>query len=77
MSARDIAARIMTPQEIDILNQACIAAGIDSSKIQPDNPFSKSGGTPSLLQAAVAGLQTVGTFWLSLWRLLLGLRLTY
>ena len=43
----------MTPQEIDILNRACIAAGIDSSKIQPDDPFKKSGGTAQLLQAAV------------------------
>ena len=29
-------------------------AGIDSSRIRPENPFTKSGGTPSLLQAAVA-----------------------
>ena len=28
-------------------------AGVDSSKIQPDNPFKKSGGTAQLLQAAV------------------------
>ena len=46
----------MTPQEIDILNRACIAAGIDSSKIQPANPFEKSGGTAAMLQAAVASI---------------------
>ena len=44
----------MTPREIQILNRACQMAGIDSSKIRPENPFTKSGGTPSLLQAAVA-----------------------
>ena len=54
MSIRDIAARIMTPNEIQILNQACQTAGIDSSKISPSNPFEKSGGTAQLLQAAVA-----------------------
>ena len=54
MSARDIAARIMTPKEIQILHQACIAAGVDASKIQPDNPFKKSGGTAAILQAAVS-----------------------
>ena len=54
MSARDIAARIMTPKEIQILHQACVAAGVDASKIQPDNPFSKSGGTAQMLQAAVS-----------------------
>ena len=47
----------MTPKEIDILNRACIAAGIDSSKIQPENPFSKSGGTAAMLQAAVATIE--------------------
>ena len=54
MSARDIAARIMTPKEIQILHQACVAAGVDASKIQPDNPFKKSGGTAQMLQAAVS-----------------------
>ena len=44
----------MTSQEIQILNQACQMAGIDSSKISPSNPFEKSGGTAQLLQAAVA-----------------------
>ena len=47
----------MTTKEIDILNRACIAAGIDSSKIQPENPFSKSGGTAAMLQAAVATIE--------------------
>ena len=44
----------MTPKEIQVLNQACKSAGIDASKITPSNPFEKSGGTASLLQAAVA-----------------------
>ena len=43
----------MTPKEIQVLNQACQMAGIDSSKISPNNPFEKSGGTAQLLQAAV------------------------
>ena len=43
----------MTPKEIQILHQACVAAGVYPSKIQPDNPFKKSGGTAQLLQAAV------------------------
>ena len=43
----------MTPKEIQILNQACQIAGIDSTKISPSNPFEKSGGTAQLLQAAV------------------------
>jgi len=46
----------MTPKEIQVLNQACKSAGIDASKIQPANPFEKSGGTASLLQAAVAAV---------------------
>ena len=44
----------MTPKEIQVLNQACQMAGIDSSKISPSNPFEKSGGTANLLQAAVS-----------------------
>ena len=44
----------MTSKEIQILHQACIAAGVDASKIQPDNPFKKSGGTAAMLQAAVS-----------------------
>ena len=44
----------MTPKEIQILHQACVAAGVDATKIQPDNPFSKSGGTAQMLQAAVS-----------------------
>ena len=46
----------MTPNEIQILHQACIAAGVDATKIQPDNPFKKSGGTAAMLQAAVASI---------------------
>ena len=44
----------MTPTEIQVLQQACQAARIDASKIQPENPFKKSGSTATLLQAAVA-----------------------
>ena len=44
----------MTPKEIQILHQACVAAGVDASKIQPDNPFKKNGGTAQMLQAAVS-----------------------
>ena len=29
-------------------------AGVDASKIQPDNPFKKNGGTAQMLQAAVS-----------------------
>ena len=44
----------MTPTEIKVLVQACRVAGIDANKVQPTNPFKKSGGTAALLQAAVA-----------------------
>lgn len=44
----------MTPKEIKVLHQACLAAGVDATKIQPDNPFSKSGGVAQMLQAAVS-----------------------
>ena len=44
----------MSPEEIQILNQACQMAGIDAFKISPVNPFEKSGGTATLLQGAVA-----------------------
>ena len=44
----------MTSQEIQVLYKACRQAGIDASRIKPNNPFEKSGGTASLLQAAVA-----------------------
>ena len=56
MSARDIVARIITPKDIQILHQECVAAGVDASKIQPDNPFKKSGGTAAMLQAAVVSI---------------------
>ena len=46
----------MTPKEIQVLLRACQSAGIDASKITPANPFEKSGGTASLLQAAVAAV---------------------
>ena len=44
----------MTPTEIQVLVQACRAAGIDANKVQPTNPFKKSGKVADLLQAAVA-----------------------
>ena len=46
----------MNKQEIEILSQACRMAGIDSRKISPENPFSKSGKVAELLQAAVGEL---------------------
>jgi len=44
----------MTPKEIQVLMKACKAAGIDATKIKPENPFSKNGKTADLLQVAVA-----------------------
>ena len=44
----------MTPEEIRILNDCCRIAGVDASKIKPENPMSKKGSTASLLQAAAA-----------------------
>ena len=44
----------MTEKEIEVLAQACKAAGIDATKIKPENPFSKNGSTATMLQAAVA-----------------------
>lgn len=46
----------MTPEEIALLNHACRSAGIDSKKIRPENPFSRSGGTAAMLQTAVAAI---------------------
>ena len=46
----------MTPKQIQLLNQACKMAGINSSKISPTNPFEKSGSTSGMLQAAIAEL---------------------
>ncbi len=45
---------MMTSKEIEVLAQACRAAGIDATKIKPENPFTKNGGTAAMLQAAVA-----------------------
>ena len=44
----------MTSIEIEILQRAFQAARIDASKIKPENPFTKSGSTATLLQAAVS-----------------------
>ena len=46
----------MTPKQIQLLNRACLMAGIDSSKISPSNPFEKSGSTVGMLQVAIAEL---------------------
>ena len=47
---------MMNPKEIQLLANACAAAGIDASKITPANPFEKSGKVAELLQVAVAEL---------------------
>lgn len=44
----------MTENEIAILQQACKAAGVDSSKIKPENPFTRKGFTATMLQGAVS-----------------------
>ena len=44
----------MTEKEINVLAQACKAAGIDATRIKAENPFSKNGGTATMLQAAIA-----------------------
>ena len=46
----------MTEKEIQVLAQACKAAGIDATKIKPENPFTRNGKTAEFLQAAVAEL---------------------
>ena len=54
MSARDIAARSYdSKRNSNSASGYVLSAGVDASKIQPDNPFKKSGGTAQLLQAAV------------------------
>ena len=49
----------MTDQEIQILADACRMAGIDATKIKPENPFERSGKTADFLQAAVAEIDPV------------------
>ena len=44
----------MTEKEVQVLFDACRAAGINSQKISAENPFLKSGKVAALLQAAVA-----------------------
>ena len=46
----------MTPQQIQLLNRACMMAGVDSKKIKPENPFTKNGMTAGLIQTAIAEL---------------------
>ena len=45
---------MMTEKEIEVLAQAWRAAGIDATKIKPENPFSKNEKTAEFLKAAVA-----------------------
>jgi len=49
----------MTNKEIEVLMQACRMAGLDATKISPENPFKKSGKTADLLQAAVSEIDPV------------------
>ena len=46
----------MNPKQVKLLATACKMAGLDASKIKPENPFTKSGLTASLLQASIAEL---------------------
>ena len=46
----------MTEKEIEVLAQACKAAGIDATRIKAENPFTRKGKTAEFLQAAVAEL---------------------
>ena len=61
----------MTEKEIDVLAQACKAAGIDATKIKPENPFSKKAKetrTPDPLHAMQVLYQLsygpITTWWL-------------
>ena len=49
----------MTDQEIQILADACRMAGIDATKIKPENPFEKSGSTATFIQGAVEQIDPV------------------
>ena len=46
----------MTPTEIQILHQACKAAGVDATKIRPENPWSRQGGIANVIQMSVANI---------------------
>ena len=49
----------MTKREIEVLAQACRAAGVDTTKIKPENPFEKSGATATFIQGAVEQIDPV------------------
>jgi hypothetical protein len=49
----------MTPKEIKILHEACMAAGVNPSQISAENPFKKTGKTAEVIQMSVAGLDPV------------------
>ena len=50
---------MMTEKEIDVLAQACRMAGVDTTKIKPENPFEKSGATATFIQGAVEQIDPV------------------
>jgi len=43
----------MTPEEIKVLRDACIAARIDPTKVSAENPFARTGKTAEFIQAMV------------------------
>ena len=49
----------MTKKEIEVLAQACRAAGVDTTKIKPENPFERSGATAAFIQGAVEQIDPV------------------
>ena len=59
----------MTKKEIEVLAQACRAAGVDTTKIKPENPFEKSGATATFIQGAVEQIDPVMT---AKWRVAAG-----
>ncbi len=59
----------MTEKEIDVLVQACRMAGVDTTKIKPENPFEKSGATATFIQGAVEQIDPVMA---AIWRVATG-----
>ncbi len=49
----------MAKKEIEVLAQACRAAGVDTTKIKPENLFEKSGSTATFIQSAVESIDPV------------------
>ena len=60
---------MMTKKEIEVLAQACRAAGVDTTKIKPENPFEKSGATATFIQGSVEQIDPVMT---AKWRVAAG-----